>query len=299
MRIETEHLTDGGPSGSALDTVKSTVERFLVDSDEVLLVITGNYVETIRVHDTGGRTAAGIDDDPMIPGSMAMMFKHDDGGYTIVVRQELWSLEGRDPYRTVAHEALHIALSQRDEGTYRLDERFKQFEEAERHFVTSAGIVIEEYRVDRALCSEGLWGGDRDYGDFDADLIAFGGDCAEAWRHVEVGDTDRDAFSAAVQTAFFQMIYSAAGTCARDLCSNGQLGPRKSEPAWARLVGPHYARLRERLALVPDATRETARHELENTAVELLDPLIDWASYFGWTVNRNRGNATFRTDWEL
>jgi hypothetical protein len=299
MRIELEHVAEGGPSESELDTVKLTVERFVVDSDEVLLVITGNYVETIRAHDTGGRTAARIDDDPMIPGSMAMMFKHDDGGYTIVVRQEIWSLEGRDPHRAVAHEALHIALSQRDEGTYRLDERFQQFEEAERHFVTSAGIVIEEYRVDRALCSDGFLGGDRDSGDFDADLIAFARDAAEAWRHVEAGDTDQDAFSAAVQTAFFQMIYTAAGTCARDLCSNRQRGPRKSEPHWTRLVGPHYERLRERLALLPDATQKTPRQDLENAAVQLIDPLISWATYFGWTVNRNQGIATFRTDWEL
>ena len=37
MHIELEYMAEGGPSESELDTVKLTVERFLVDSDEVLL----------------------------------------------------------------------------------------------------------------------------------------------------------------------------------------------------------------------------------------------------------------------
>jgi hypothetical protein len=69
-----------------------------------------------------------------------------------------------------------------------------------------AGILIEEYRADRALCSHGQRGAERDLGDFDSDLAALAAECAEAWSRVEANETGMDAFTAAVQTAFFQMI---------------------------------------------------------------------------------------------
>jgi hypothetical protein len=103
----------------------------------------------------------------MIPGSMGMAFEHADGSNTIVIRHELWGLEGREPLRAVAHEALHVANRQRGEHLYRLGERFEHLDVTDRHFLSYAGILIEEYRVDRALCSHGQWGGDRDLGDFD------------------------------------------------------------------------------------------------------------------------------------
>jgi hypothetical protein len=96
-RIELEHINGARPSNAELEAVRSVAERFLVDSGRIVVVITGNYVETIRTRDTVGRTAARLDDDPMIPGSMGMAFEHADGSNTIVIRHELWRLEGREP----------------------------------------------------------------------------------------------------------------------------------------------------------------------------------------------------------
>lgn len=293
-----EHLSDEAAAVVDIEAVRTTAERFVADPAEVTVILTGNYHATLRAHSAHYRSKDPEGDSWSSAGGVAIV--DDAGVHTIVVRQQLWLLNEHEPLQSVAHEALHVANRQRGEDMNRLVAGLTYPDEATKFFTGYAGMVVEEYRVDRAVFGVP----DRDASglrhDFDDDLQAFAGRCKTACEAAhDAGQEGLDRFSSVVQDAFIKTIYTAAGVCAADLASQGRTAPKRSEPGWSRLVGPHYDRLRWQLSQIPDATVPTSGDVLQAAAVGMVPALLSWADHFGWTVMPGSPQGSLRTDWDV
>ncbi|KWW97755.1 hypothetical protein TH66_19975 [Carbonactinospora thermoautotrophica] len=132
------------------------------DPDAVDLVVTGDFVVSVQARSGDPHEAEHFD---TVRGSgMAAAKTIPVGDRTAVVIPAVWFVEVADPTQAeqlaqmrrhlVAHEALHVALRQRGEQTNDARSRLAR-SAAHGHFVASASVVGEEYRVQAALHAEG------------------------------------------------------------------------------------------------------------------------------------------------
>lgn len=296
MKVELDYLAHDAFRCDQLTEIAHVAESFVHDSGSVTVVLSGDYVKSLKAR--SGRDTDEIDSDPMATTAAGTALEHSDGTHTILVRQELWRIAGHDPLKSIAHEALHVATRQRGEFMLRLGEHFPQLSDSERHFLALGGEVVEEYRVERALCSQATWR-DRSafHGSFDKDVRMLAGDAGNAATQFQSGAWDEQRFASAIQSVFRKLTYTAAGTIAGELCTSGSAAPARTEPGWTRLVGPNYDRLKDVLVEVPDASTPTAREQLEHKAVLLIPLLLCWAGWFGWTVHN--GTSSYSVDWDV
>jgi hypothetical protein len=208
---------------------------------------------------------------------MAKTMTTPEGGQVVVADVHLFLKGAPDPVSTFRHEALHVVLAQRDESLSRSRETILDRDGLHPDLVALAGIVAEEYRVERAVPprAELLWAG------FEALTVA----AHNAIRTAAVAyfyDHDVPAIWETVMRAFSPMTVQAAYIAA--WLDAGQLPtPSLARPILAdRMLGVAWPGVLAALRTLPDATIPANREALDTAVVNLAHRLDEWLEEIGF-----------------
>ena len=292
---------------SALDAERQ--QRFLKALDERLadpghfeLVVAGNFAEAVRRRASDQRERDEYQADRLFGQAVAKTFVRNDGRSVclIVDANTLRSGQGFDRHdvrRLAAHEAYHAAIHQRLESVADLRQRRKVAGYSRLgYFLECGGILVEEYRVERALAEEGL-----------ALDEGYRSDLPQSLRRLQErildGVTLRhptesiERCAKTVMEAFHRFAVLSTYLAAHDALAGA---PELSTGLALRLIGPHYDRLAETLRRCPSAARPTRRLDVESCVDRLVAPLDEWLQFIGFGVEDRQGGLYFdvlRHDW--
>lgn len=247
------------------------------DPDAAEIVITGEMAATVRrwQPEYTGTRLVGTVEGKVVP--------KPGGGLVLVL--PCWSLLSTAPpwpetRHTVLHEAFHVATWQRNE---RLDELPAQHSGNGQAWLLARVVAqaVEEYRVERAAIESGR-----------ADLAPRRDSLSEhldefrALLRAAVDpirrSTDEQGMLKAGFRIFTEIAHEIAWVVAADVATEGELVPDESDGSWRRLIGRHYAPVREALRRIPSAADAASRSELEDSASELIPVFAEWLEFIGF-----------------
>jgi hypothetical protein len=263
---------------------------------EVDVVVAGDLEASIRQR-LSEDAAAGFAVE-RVTGSVGAKTIHRDDGSSIVIDGRLL-IQGAaraadiDVSRLLAHEGWHVSLRNRGEDFNTAAERH-DVSGAWGHFLGQALIVIEEFRVERALCEQGL-PLHRTYEqttslvleELRAALVeavtlrAQGGDICRTY------DSAVRAFNAlTIHFAYLAADYVASG-------GSRSIGSVRDSIAWTRYVNSNWAELVRRLEPIPAASDETGAATIDIAAGELAEVLQGWMKDVGFDLYDVPGGLYF------
>lgn len=185
---------------------------------------------------------------------------------------------GIDVARMFEHEAWHGALARHGED---FDASFRRLgvEGAQAHYVGQALVIVDDYRIERALFEQGS-ALDPSYVPSTADTLD---GCADALLDAVTlrypGEPMTRCFETAVPA--FNSLTTHLGYLA---AAAADVAALRRLPRWERLVGDHYDRMKEALAQLPSATERVDPVTIDATATELADVLEAWLRDVGFVL---------------
>jgi len=193
----------------------------------------------------------------------------------VVATPILLGLEGANIDSTwiIAHEARHVAIHQYGESTSDGTGRLRMSVD---YFTAVAGNVIEEYRVERALCDRGQL--------LTASYNARLAGVVERLTPVfdSVASVPESKGIPLVTSAFYQLATYLSYVIADVLASRGAHVPdAMGQPGWDRLVGSAWDMLTGSLAVVPSADVRWDRADADEAMRRLVAPHRDWLNRIG------------------
>ncbi|GAB3396892.1 hypothetical protein [Amycolatopsis echigonensis] len=289
MDVTIEHVAS--TTDELADRIAETshiISQRVIDPDQVELVVTGDFVASVRARATNAVEANHY--SPERGSGVAIAKTIVDGDRSIIVVpgfvlsgvENVFDELGR---HCISHEALHALLKQRGEDTSAASARLATTQ-SERDYLTSAGVIAEEYRVEACLAVEGSTPPTTSQSGFDDALEAARLTFLDAiiLRH-PAESMHRPSATARQGTHHLgiQLGYLAAElTNAHGTVPAIPPTALARNPLWARLVGPSWQRIAGVLSELPDASNPTAEDALTQTVLSLANALKDWIRHVGF-----------------
>jgi len=302
--------SDSGTVPPLLYASLSTIGRAALRATEVRLVLTGDFVASVRERIPEGPFRDAYDTtrgDGIVAGKT---MDREDGTIDVVLPAWMFvALDDSDDeadraplvLRTVAHEAQHVAMDQAGEAEgagYSDEKRW-----ARRNFLAMADQVVGEYRAEVALKRDvrtaASWNPVDILGRLRADLRRIA--LVDYQEHLDVRRLCQDA-SEQAHIAWKQLAYVAAAQRDDQGAFDDLSGDVVGDSLWQRMAASHWSRFTEVLAAVPPGSQRVDRATLEPRIGELATELQTWLVDFGfsWTDEDDAGNSTFRiVGWDL
>lgn len=194
---------------------------------------------------------------------------------------------GIDVPRMFEHEAWHVALGHRDEDFYAGLERL-QPTGAEAQYVGQALVLIDDYRVERALF-EGGFALDPSYVPSTAETLeACAATMLDAITNRYPGEPITRCFETAVSA--FNSLTTHLGYLA---AAGADVGDLRQLERWPRLVGEHYDALGASLEPLPSAASAADAGLLDTAARAAGELLHDWLALVGFEIRDHNGGIYF------
>ncbi|MBS1893365.1 MAG: hypothetical protein JST59_18865 [Actinobacteria bacterium] len=300
-------MTDGDQSEAVVElppefdqeALAEAAARFyevIREPDRVTLTITSDFRDTVRDLVEDEEYAANYEQDREHAFAVAKSIDRSDGSIHVVVYSGVFD-RGRpygSPLPILEHEALHVAVSLRDESLN--DLRLRNAGEAmpvPRDIVAMAGVAAEEYRVERVLNSADHEGRESYGASFEDSARRvyrqIARDVEDYQGHLDVhrlAERVLNGFHAlATYTGYVAAEIGAAGTTTEDLVVDEEVDDLILGPAWRATL--------EALVELPPADRPTPRPELDAAAMTIANRLWDWLSAIGFQVREEGGSIHF------
>jgi hypothetical protein len=271
----------------------AAVERIAPRPDEVSLVITGDFVASNRLRLTGIEAEA-YDMSRTFGVAAARTLPQLDGTVDIVVAAPLLHSNAADTglNRVVMHEAYHAAIYQRHEelGTIRVRHSIPGMTHRG-YFSSVAGMVADEYRVERALCDEGDWPHHGYHSELPETLETFRNDLYDACL-LRYPNESIERTSKSVLTSFGHIATLGGYLAAEALASGGERAPNVRLALWHRFVGGAWDPFVQTLDQMPSAPSATPPADLDAMTFLLIGPLDGWLRQVGFEI-RDEGEGLY------
>jgi len=277
----------------------------LPEPNEIDLVLSGDFTASVRARMTAAEGRDEYSAERHIGLVPAKTFPGDGPKATVVMNAAIVWRKARDAIKDInvprcfGHEGRHVALHQRGEHTHDARRR-RNLMTAERVFVGRAGIMIEEYRVERALCAAGMPAGRLYIDSLSGSIPRIHAAMADAARARWNGGDIAPCIQA-VLGAFDQLTTLLGYVAAHVAAEATPLDGVSATPEWERLVGSRWTRVQELLSAVPHADESWSADALVRGVDELAAELREWLEDIGFSLDdRDDGNCWFdftRHDW--
>jgi hypothetical protein len=183
-----------------------------------------------------------------------------------------------DVARLFEHEAWHGALSHHAEDFHAAFSRLS-IEGAQAHYVGQALVLVDDYRIERALFEQGST--------LDASYVPSTTEtldgCAAALLDAVTlrypGEPMTRCFETAVPA--FNSLTTHLGYLA---AADADIGALRGLPRWRGLVRNHYDRMKETLEALPSASERVEPAKIDATAIELGQVLEAWLRDVGFVL---------------
>lgn len=260
----------------------------LARPDDVRVTVAGDFEQAVRDRVPDKDYAERYKADRIFGRAAAKAIPQPDGSTELVIDAWLVSKvsapEGHDIERLFQHEGLHIAVDQRGESANDIRIRNDIVPNSYRgYFGASAGILVEEYRTEKALCDAGLWP--------HADYIANFQDAVEAFAAAAMDgvtlrypDEPIDRCFGTVLTAFGELVTYTGYVASEIHASDGERTPAIHPPIYQRYLGAPWEAVIAALKDVPAADTPTPRETIDAHVWKLADLLAAWLEYVGFTL---------------
>lgn len=295
--------TDNPQPTYLMNVCRAVLASHALQPDEVVFVITGDFVESVKArlpegsyrdaYDenrgagiVGGKTMRVGDEIHVV--FHAWLFLDADatesaGWDAEVVSQlrESADARARQLRRIVVHEAQHVAIEQAGEAEVNLDGLSWQ----RQNLLSVSHQIIEEYRAELAVPVDLR---EQHEVEFPVEgLAALREDLrriatVEYQKHLDV---DRLAHEVTQQSlhAWKSLAYVAAARRVYEIPVGGQVPARVSgTEEWRLMADPHWVRFEEMLSRVPAGVVRIPPGELTGVTDELADLLVDWLRTLGF-----------------
>jgi hypothetical protein len=297
----TVHVIYEGVSATRLDAdiARAGVESLqsIADIGNVEVVISGDLTRSVRSR-LGAAEAKAFRSERVTGAVGAKVFKISDG-HAIVMDARLL-IPGAavfadiDVPRLFLHEGLHIALASHGEGASAIVAPKRNTSGAHAHFFGQAAILVEEFRVERALGERGL----PLHQTYSESLPGALGDAnrefldAVILRHPNE-DVSRcyDASLRAFNALTVHMAYLSADDVVSAERGTSQHLDRGG--LWPRLVGDFWDELRASLAPLPSADHRVGVVSLRQTAEATSRVLQRWLRHVGFDLDDRKEGLYF------
>jgi hypothetical protein len=273
---------------NALDRGLALIEEVVPRPEVVRVVVASDFVQAVRERVDDADYAAAYGADRLFGRATGKAIGHDDGTTDLVL--DSWVLsktaapEGNDVERMFHHEALHIAVSQRGEQMNDIRIRNGYATNSNRgYFGAVTGVMIEEYRTERALCEAGRWPHEDHMGNFDAAVHAFACAAADGVHSHDLGEPIGRCYEMVVNT-FHQLATYTGYVAAEMLACDRERRPEIEPAARRRLLGSAWEGVIDSLDAIPSAATVIVPAELEALAWSTVDRVEDWLEHVGFTL---------------
>jgi hypothetical protein len=282
LDLDREDLDD-----DALERGLAVIEAVAPRPDDVRVVVAGDFEQAVRDRVDDADYAAAFTADRLFGRATAKAIGHDDGTTDLVLDKWLlskWSPpEGHDIERLFHHEALHIAVDQRGEQMNGLRVRSGYPVNSNRgYFGAVTGVMIEEYRTERALCEAGRWPHEDYLGNFDAAVHAFAEAALDGVQLRYPGEPIGRCYQTVV-SAFHHLATYTGYVAAEILASGRERYPYVDPSAKRRLLGLAWDAVIDSLDGIPSATTPIDSAELDAVAWTMADQVEWWLEHVGFT----------------
>ncbi len=295
---------EAGTVGPAISECAGLLSACGVDVSAARLVITGDFVRSVRDRGEPGSTYHENYDTARNTGVVGgKTIKRPDSTIDILLHAAFFESDGKElgqdleiGYRTLIHEAQHVVIYQNGEDA----SDFEGEPWARRNFLVCADQVMEEYRAEVVACrvvSRGGWN--------TSDLR----ETVRAWfeilqrvavleyqDHLDVGKLAYDVLQE-THTLWKLLAYVAA-----ELHVTGETLSRDitDDELWALTIAPHWADFIALLNTVPDGQQRTTRVELQSATENLADLMARWLPTLGFSCrDASEGSEFLITSWDL
>lgn len=249
--------------------------------------VTGEFEQAVRETVDDPDYAAAYTADRLFGRASAKTIRHDDGTTDLVIDAWLLSAEagpeGHDIERLFHHEGLHIAVDQRGETISDLRLRHGYDMNSNRgYFGVVAGVMVEEYRTERALCEAGRWPHE--------DYLANFGDAVQAFADAALDGVclryESEPIDRCYETVLnaFHQLATYTGYVAAEMLADDARVPRVDAGVRRRLLGPPWDAVVASLANIPPATTPVDPVGLEKLAWATADRVETWLEHVGFTL---------------
>jgi hypothetical protein len=293
VRVIYEGVATGGLTPEVARGIARVNEQ-VPRPDEVEIVIAGDFVKAVTTRLSGPETEYEYTTDRLFGAAAAKSLLVE--GRSVIVMDARHLLPGAlttaSVERLFSHEGYHVAIEQRGEtlSDLRLRHGLRGMS-SEGTFAAFGGTAAEEYRVERALCDDGL--------PIDAGHLADLPLSLQLLRaEIIDGITNRtpnepiDRCCQTVLTAFHRFTLLCAYLAGDELAGGAGVGAVRQTQNWSRLVSDYYDDSFEILAKLPSAATATPRADLDQVAFELGELYKRWLQYIGFTVE-NQGDGIY------
>jgi hypothetical protein len=262
------------------------IEEVVPSPKRVRLLVAGDFEQAVRDHVDDAAYGAAYKADRLFGRAAAKTIAHDDGTTDLIVDEWLLSKssapEGFDVQRMFHHEALHIAIEQRGEHVTGLFDRYAP-NSNRGCFGMVTGVMVEEYRTERALCEAGRWPHEDYMANFAAVVHAFADAVSDALCAWSLGGPV-DRCCQTVLSAFHHLATNTGYVAAEMLACGRRRIPKIDPAAKRRLLGRPWESVVDSLGSIPSAAAAIAPDELETRAWAAADRVEEWLRHVGFTL---------------
>lgn len=301
MEVDIECTID--PASFDVDAFAAGVEELakrVPDPDSIRVIATTDFQNAVRERLQDPALAEVYEQERVYGWTAAKVMARADGRTEVVVdASALTKDDGADAVaaakRLFAHEAFHIALKARDEATHGLRARRGLVQgSAIGMFTGIAGGVCEEYRVERALCDEGLWP-ESAYRTQLAEAVSTYRDSVLDGLKLRYPGESIERGATAVLQGFEHMATLAAYLAGEQLASNGDRPLELPRGALERYFASSFDDLSKTLADIPPAATAISREDLDAHADRVREACDRWFERMGFAI-RDLDNGDLHFD---
>lgn len=255
--------------------------------EDVRVHVAGNFEQVVRDTVDDKEYAAAYKADRLFGRAAAKAIGQDDGTTDLVIDAWLVSVEhapeGDDIERLFHHEALHIAVNQRGEEVNDLRLRHGYDMSSNRgYFGAVTGVMIEEYRAERALCEAGKWPHEDYLANFGDAVQAFADAAADGVRLRYPDESIQRCYETVCNA--FHSLATYTGYVAAEMLVDPERSPRVEPGTKERLLGSAWGAVVDALGAIPSAATPTDPELLEQLAWTTADRVEHWLEYIGFTL---------------
>jgi len=277
------------PDTFDVDALGAGVERLAEiapDAEPLRLVVAADFEAAVRERVADPNYAENYRQERLFGSAVAKTIPQDDGSIDLIVDAGVLHGDGPalvDLERLFAHEAYHIVTHRNGETLS--DIRIRRGLPGLSHdgyFLGIAGVLTEEFRIERALCESGSWP-TAEYRNVSGTLEGF---AAEVLDGVVLHHPDEpiDRTCSTVLTAFSTLTTLGGYLAAEAIVSDGERVPDVTLPMWDRYVGSAWTTLAEALRPVPSAAVRLRREALDPLVEPVAAACEEWLKVVGFTL---------------
>lgn len=299
INVTCEDFDGGELDDGALTACVQALADVVPWFDKVSIVLAVDFKAAARRRIKSADEAESYEAFRTAVGAVAKVFPSEEGTAEVLVWASAveWFSKGElDAPRLFAHEGYHVRLKQLGGATSSLGDVGRT--PGERFFLGSAGVLLEEFRVERALNDRGWWPPDYYRTGTPAVLARIRtslGTAVAAWQPPEPIEECMNSCGGSFRELSTYLAYLAAEFVASE---GGRLPDGMASADWERLVGDSWPRICELLAPIPGAGADVDDAEetgsiLGACAADLAGELREWFRSLGFAVQDLPGGAVY------